>query len=496
MPSFDTQTLAQQYAQESEEYWKAAGRQTAVNLFQEAVVKVPAYKKFIEAQKVDPEEIQDIDAFSKLPVTTKKNYFDANPLQDLILGGELASTYLVCTSSGSSGKPHYWPRLKEQDEIEPALIEMMYGFLGLEGKSSLLISCLAMGSWVAANMMIDASLEIARKSEHKLSVITPGAANRAQILEIIQDLGPSYDQIILIGYPPTIRNLIVEGSEAGIAWKQFNPKFVVGGEPVTQHWKDFILKQVGSSNLTDIAVVFGMAEMHLVAYETPIASYIRALMVKHPKISRELFDSTTVGALLQFDPTRRWIEAENGSLLISARCGAPLLRYHSGDKGGVWGFQELIDRLKHSDIDILQVLSEAGFNQSEIWKWPFFFCNGRGDAISIMGANIYPDNIDQFFHHHPKIHDFKLAVEYTESQQPKLCVYLELRKGLEFTQMETDNFLTEAEFEIKELLVKNNDDYADAYLEEPLVMTPHVILCLWGSAPFEKKNVKQQHVLT
>jgi len=496
MESFDPIELSKQYTRESGAYWAAAGAETALTLFQEAAKNVEAYADFLKKENIDPATITSIEDFQKIPPATKKNYFDAYSLPQLVLGGNIAQNYLICTSSGTSGKPHYWPRLKDQDTIEPALIELMYNFLGLEPeKKTLIISCLAMGTWVAANMMIDASLEIARKSNLNLSVITPGAMNRRQILDIVSDLGPYYDQLILIGYPPTIRNLIVEGKENGVHWPDYHPKLVVGGEPVTQHWKEFILENIGSTCLTDIGVVFGMAETHLVAYETPIASYIRALMTKHPRIAQELFKTTTVGALLQFDPSRRWLEEVDGNLLLTARTGIPMLRYASGDKGGVYSFDELIEKLSQHDINIYKVLEEHGIAKDTLWQWPFFYCNGRGDSVSIMGANLYPENIDKFFHAHPEIHDYKISVRHSEAEEPELWIYLELREHHELSPTEVDNFIVYAERELLDLFMTNNEDFLDAYNEEPAAMVPHITICPYNQAPFDIKQAKQQHVL-
>ena len=222
-----------------------------------------------------------------------------------------------------------------------------------------------------------------------------------------------------------------------------------------------------------------MAEMHILSFETHIAAEIRRELFRNPEVSRKLFGTTTLGALLQYNPAMRWIEAENGELAITTRTGVPLLRYNTHDKGGVYGFQELLDLLKAEGIEISV--------PENVWHWPFFFCTGRGDSVSIMGANLYPANIEKFFHEQHTCSDFKLAVEYSEDQRAQFVVHLELRPNQTIDP-------EVASSEILQLLLANNDDFVDAYSEEPSSMHPKVLVHPYRTGPFSTPQVKQSHI--
>lgn len=486
--------MRQFFASKDEEFWLDEGAKTTLALFKEAVSDVPAYSRFLKEQG-QATEITHIEEYAALPSTTKANYYDVHSLPDLVLGGKLSSNYLICTSSGSSGKPHYWPRFKQQDKFESALIELAYSFLEIENRSTLIISCLALGTWVAANMMNNGSIDIARKANHEITLITPGV-NVKQIIDIVKDIGHNFDQIILIAYPPTARNVIIEGEQAGIDWNRFNPKFVVGGEPISQQWKDFMLEKVGSHRLMDIMVIFGMAEMHIVGFETPIAAVIRRMMYHNRSISRHIFGNHSLASLMQYNPLFRWIEEEDGELVISAKCGVPLMKYRSHDLGGVITFGELSEKLQEAGLDLKEALEQEGYSWNEVWKWPFFYSFGRGDCVSILGANIYPAHIEAFFHKHDHILDYKLAVEHDEAEQSRLVVYLELRSGVELSEEARRYFEEASQAEILQLFINNNDDYADAYHEDPVSMTPLVNVVNYKQGPFNVPQIKQSHIVS
>jgi phenylacetate-CoA ligase len=53
---------------------------------------------------------EDLSDFQTLPLTTKQNYMLAYPLPALTRDGRLAECEMVAVSSGSNGKPLFWPR--------------------------------------------------------------------------------------------------------------------------------------------------------------------------------------------------------------------------------------------------------------------------------------------------------------------------------------------------------------------------------------------------
>ena len=89
-------------------------KQPPLDVFYTTVRDVPAYKKFLQKNSVNPKQIKTLEDFSKhVPVMDKENYLRAYPFTELVKGGIVPP--MVSASSGSSGKPFYWPRGDDQE---------------------------------------------------------------------------------------------------------------------------------------------------------------------------------------------------------------------------------------------------------------------------------------------------------------------------------------------------------------------------------------------
>jgi phenylacetate-CoA ligase len=81
-----------------------------VELFRGAARDVPAYREFLTSQGIDSADVKTYADFQTLPLTTKQNYMLAYPLPTLTRDGRLAECEMVAVSSGSTGRPLFWPR--------------------------------------------------------------------------------------------------------------------------------------------------------------------------------------------------------------------------------------------------------------------------------------------------------------------------------------------------------------------------------------------------
>jgi len=84
--------------------------QSVLELVQTVAASVPAYRAFLAEHSIDPATIQTFGDFQKLPQTNKKNYQLRYPLAELCRDGRLESCDFIAVSSGSTGKPTFWPR--------------------------------------------------------------------------------------------------------------------------------------------------------------------------------------------------------------------------------------------------------------------------------------------------------------------------------------------------------------------------------------------------
>ena len=69
--------------------------------------------------------------------------------------------------------------------------------------------------------------------------MAPGT-NLEEILEIVEDLGCHYDQIVIVGYPPFVKTVLDEGTRRGIDWKALHVKIGLGGEGYSEPWREHV----------------------------------------------------------------------------------------------------------------------------------------------------------------------------------------------------------------------------------------------------------------
>src|SRR4029077_15977618 len=82
----------------------------ALELFLDVAQNVPAYREFLSAHGIDTARIRTFADFQTLPLMTTQGYMLTYPLPSLCRGGNLRHCEMIAVSSGSTGKPLFWPR--------------------------------------------------------------------------------------------------------------------------------------------------------------------------------------------------------------------------------------------------------------------------------------------------------------------------------------------------------------------------------------------------
>jgi phenylacetate-CoA ligase len=223
-------------------------------------------------------------------------------------------------------------------------------------------------------------------------VATPGN-NKAEIFRVVRELSPHFEQTVLLGYPPFVKDVIDAGAAEGIDWAVFKPKLVFAGEVFSEEWRTLLGQRIGSCDpCFDSASLYGTADGGVLGNETPLSIAVRRWLAHQPAAARELFGESRLPTLAQYDPSSRFFEVHDNTLVVSGENSVPLLRYHIADKGGVLTFAELWQFLSeygiHSPVDLGL---PADFQPRQL---PFVYVFGRADfTVSYYGANIFPENI-------------------------------------------------------------------------------------------------------
>jgi phenylacetate-CoA ligase len=362
----------------------------AVNLFQAMVNRVPAYQAFLQEQGIEPQSIQSFDDFQTLPLITKNNYLQRYPLKDRCWDGVLESCDLIAVSSGSTGKPTFWPRfITDELQIASRFEQIFLDSFQADQQRTLAVVCFPMGTWVGGLFTTNCCRHLAAKG-YPLTIIAPGN-HKTEILRVIRDLGSDFEQLVLLGYPPFIKDVIDTGIIENIPWANYQVKGVFAGEVFSEEWRSLVGNRLGSTNfIYDFASLYGTADAGVLGNETPLSITIRRFLAQQPDIARELFGESRLPTLVQYDPTHRFFEVEDGTLLFSGDNGIPLIRYYIADNGGIIPYLEMLDFLRKHGFDPLAHLQ----NQRGIYPLPFVYVFGRSQfTLSYFGANIYPENI-------------------------------------------------------------------------------------------------------
>ncbi len=367
-------------------------QQAALALFHEVAATVPAYAAFLAAQGVDPAAVQDAAAWSRLPLTTKPTYIQAHPLPALCRGGDLSGCDMVAVSSGSSGQPTFWPRASSDELAVARRFEQVFiDSFAADRRPTLAVICFALGTWVGGLYTAAACRWLATKG-YPITVIAPGS-QIGEILRVVAELGPHFEQVVLLGYPPFLKEVVDTGAARGLVWADYHIKLVLAGEVVSEEWRTLLgARTGGTAPPYDSAALYGTADAGVLGNETPLSIAIRRWLAERPALAQEIFGELRLPTLLQYDPLSRFFEVVDGTLLFTGDNGVPLIRYHIADTGGIIGYKELLARLAADGFDPSAAL--AAWGGRGVRALPFVYVFGRAMfTVSYWGANVYPENI-------------------------------------------------------------------------------------------------------
>lgn len=345
----------------------------ALSLFRQIAHTVPAYAAFLAERGVDPAGITRLD---QIPLTSKDAYTRSYPLPDLCRDGVIGE--LIAVSSGSTGEPGFWPRSTVDEETISARFEQVFRTFHADERNTLAVVCFALGTWVGGLFTIDCCRLLAARGM-KITVVAPGSDKR-EILRILPALAPHFDQVVLLGYPPFLKDVIDSGQ-----WAGYDLKLVTAGETFSEDWRTLIAHRTGMIDPTrSTASLYGTADAGVLGNETPLSIEIRRFLAARPKAAHELFGSERLPTLVQYDPYVRFFEVLDGTLLFTGDNGIPLIRYHIADEGGLIAHDEM-----------LTFVAAHGFHPSASSpEQPFVYVFGRSHfTVSYYGANIYPETI-------------------------------------------------------------------------------------------------------
>ena len=475
-------------ADKLEQHLNIDSQEIALRLFQDVAASVPAYQAFLAERGINPQNIQTLADFQNLPKINKENYISRYSLPQLCNNGKVGSCDMIAASSGSTGKPTFWPRfITDELQIATRFEQIFHDSFHADTKPSLAVICFTLGTWVGGMFTTNCCRHLAAKG-YPITVITPGN-NKTEILRIVQELGGNFEQVVLLGYPPFLKDVIDTGIANGMQWGQYHIKLVMAGEVFSEEWRNLVGERIGSQNLyDDFASMYGTADAGVLGNETPLSICIRRFLAATPTAAKALFGESRLPTLVQYDPCSRFFEVEDGNLLFSGNNGVPLIRYSIFDQGGLITYTEMLEFLAEWGFNPITELQ----NHRGIHQLPFVYIFGRSNfTVSYFGANIYPENVTVGLEQ-PIIREwvtgkFVLQAKEDLDKNRFLSVVVELAPGIE-NQEEKRLSITAA---ILAQLLRLNSEFAN-YVP-PQYQTPVVELKPIGDLEYFPIGVKHRY---
>lgn len=476
------------------EYWVKKGEISSLSLFYKAATGIPAYKDFLRKKHVDYKKITTWKDFQNVPPINKKNYLSQYKLKNLTWQGKLNVPLIFTATSGSTGKSFFFARNEVLDWQYSVIIEdFIKNSYGHINKPTLAIICFGMGVWIGGLITYKA-IEIATKRNNfPISIITPGI-NKKEIINILSLLLPNYEQLILAGYPPFVKDIIDEAISEKINLKKYNPRIIFAAEAISEEFRDYISKKAGIKNIyRDIINIYGSADIGAMAYESSISTLVKRLTINNRNLFRSIFPSINkFPTLAQFNSQFINFEAQNGEILLTGDSAIPLIRYAIGDKGGVFSFEEISKKLNGFNIDLYGKIIENNLVRCE---FPFIYIYERIDlSTTFYGMWIYPEWFRSALLNN-KINKyltgkFTLITKYDKIQNQSLEINLELRKNIKASKKLESLTLNEI---IKTLRV-NSSEYRE--LSDKIKHKAAPILKFWvyEDPLYFKPGIKQKWV--
>ena len=361
------------------------GRKRAELAAQRAWRSVPAYRDFLAKNGLKSPEVP----LEQLPVMSKDSYIRAYPTKDRCLGGDyIAPGVAIDESSGSTGRPYNWVRgIRERSRMRLEMARMLGWAYG--ERPRIAINAFSMGAW-ATGVNVGEALEI-----H--SVVKSTGPDLEKICHTFEFFGPG-PGYFLCGYPPFLKLLVDTLRSRGFPLQDYEMHALVGGEGMGEELRRYLLRDFRTCYSG-----YGASDLAMgIAVETPESVRVRGLIYEKPDIRAVLLDGDhRVPMVFQYNPMTHYMEVNaEGELIVTLNYShvlSPRIRYNIGDEARLY-----------SRAALLKKLAELGHHvesdREDLLPFPYLFLFGRRDStISIMGANIYTDDVERVLYGLPEI---------------------------------------------------------------------------------------------
>jgi phenylacetate-CoA ligase len=352
-----------------------------------------------------------------------------------------------------------------------------------------------MGVWIGGVITLR-SFEIAAQKHNLPLTFLPTGYNKTEVFKALKRLSPHYDQTILVGYPPFIKEVVDEAESEGIDLTKLNMRLMFAAEAFTDTFRKYVCEKAGVKNhLVDTLNIYGSADIGAMAYETPLSILIRQIAIEDPLLYRDIFGQIEkTPTLAQYNPEFIEFEGINGELVLTSSGAIPLIRYAVGDNGGVLDYSFIKRTMAHYGFDLDEEV-RAGIEHLANKSRPFVYVYERTDlSATLHGIIIYPEFIKEGLLKPDMIEffteRFTMATKTDIHHNQFLLINLELQKDIEGS----DQLIKKAAATLRTALIEKSSEFSEVAKSR---QSEHLIkIELWpnGHPRYFTPGVKQKWV--
>ncbi len=300
--------------------------------------RVPAYRRLLDRQGLTPQV-----PWQELPITDKRSYLLANEMEDLCWDGSLAGCHQIGASSGfGPSGPLFWPK-RPQDETAylESLENMLVDRYGIDRRPTLVLVCLALGTWMAGMQLASSLRTLAASGRHRLTVATPGL-NLGEAVDIQARFQAHFQQILWITNVSSVSLIAALMERRGLEPAPGSVFFGVVGEYFPESLRVWAARRFGHPPEEPFCLWtgYGSADAGDLGVETRETIALRKFIYARPELSRRMFGSENTPIILAANPNAH-LEIIEGRIVVSKDQLIPLVRYDTGDNGGLLNRQDL-----------------------------------------------------------------------------------------------------------------------------------------------------------
>jgi phenylacetate-CoA ligase len=262
--------------------------------------------------------------------------------------------------------------------------------------STLAIVADSLGSWVGGDQISWLLKSASLRARYSFSVFAPGS-KYTEIIDIITEVEPRVDQIILFLCPSDIRYLELVAESLGKTLPLSKLRYMLLGESISERVRMSVQARAGVPPQEPFMLSFyASADTGMLGIESPSSVALRKLLTLNEGLAAELGFSQPVPHLFHYCAPDAYLEIMDGELCVTRWQGIPIVRYNLHDRARLYRWRTLrgavskSNSIQTSDEPLREVVRKSRTILPDL-----IAVEGRTDALILGGSNLTESMLDE-----------------------------------------------------------------------------------------------------